>query len=41
MNYVVLFFIVICLLLYGIVFAMDSEKGIASNPAIECSLTQT
>jgi uncharacterized membrane protein YraQ (UPF0718 family) len=30
MNYVVLVFIVVCLLLYGIVFAVDSEKGIAS-----------
>ncbi len=30
MNYVVLSFIAVCLVLYGIVFAVDSEKGIAS-----------
>lgn len=30
MNHVVLVFIVVCLLLYGIVFAVDSEKGVAS-----------
>jgi len=30
MNYLVLFFVIVCILLYSIVFAMDAEKGITS-----------